>query len=124
MKKFSGIFLLLISVLTISCSQIIDNYYENEAQENYTNPYQGKYVGSYSGDESGSLTIIVEKKGYCRIIRTLGGNTLETNSFVNDNGAFNGYVNTNDFALLGNLQSKKGNWKNQTLTGNWNVVKQ
>lgn len=124
MKPLKYLIYFSFIILLSSCQRIIDEKYKQEQQENYVNPYKGIYVGTYAGQENGSLKIEVYKSGTCSITRSIGNQTEVITSSVNNNGAFNGYVNTNGFALLGNLETKSGTWKNQNLSGNWSVVKQ
>ncbi|KFC21206.1 hypothetical protein [Epilithonimonas lactis] len=106
-----------------SCDRIIDNYYEQQAQENYTSPYMGKWVGNYTGQGNGTLIISVAKSG--SITGNYGPNNDMVLGFVLDDGALTPVISeTPIFTMYGSLNTKKGTWKNGDLTGDWTLTKQ
>ena len=123
MKKI----ILFISILIVlnSCQQIIDNYLENQQQENYTNPYKGKYIGTISGNLNGGITFEVVKSGSVTITRTIDGKSETFYASVNHYGAFQEVMGSVDvMKLYGNLETKKGTWKQGSLSGSWIVDKE
>lgn len=120
-KTLLPFFIMLISLT--SCDRIIDNYYEQEAQENYTSPYMGKWVGNYTGQGNGTLIISVAKSG--SITGNYGPNNDMVLGFVLDDGALTPVISeTPIFTMYGSLNTKKGTWKNGDLTGDWTLTKQ
>lgn len=123
MKTKTILSLLTLSCAFISCDQITDNYYEHQAQENYTSPYMGKWVGSYTGQGSGNITLSVSKSG--NITGTYGQNNDGLVSYVYDDGTLQPVLSENyTFFLYGKLKDKKGTWKNGMLSGDWTLTKQ
>jgi len=122
MKTKTILSLLILSCSFISCDQIIDNYYEQQAQENYTSPYMGKWVGTYTGQGNGNLIISVAKSG--SITGNYGPNNEMILSSVLDDGSLIPVISeTPLFVLSGSLIHKKGTWKNGNLTGEWTLTK-
>jgi hypothetical protein len=124
--KYSFLFSVLILILfsVLSCNRILDNYFEKEAQQNYTSPYMGKWVGTYNGEESGTLSITVAKSGSILGIYGQEAKTFISNVF--DDGSILP-VNSDDpmfFILYGSLYQKKGTWKKSNLQGTWTLTKQ
>ncbi|MCD9853487.1 hypothetical protein LUD75_02130 [Epilithonimonas sp. JDS] len=123
MKTKTILSLLIMFCAFISCDRITDNYYEHQAQENYTSPYMGKWVGSYTGQGSGNITLSVSKSG--NITGTYGQNNDALVSYVYDDGTLQPVLSENyTFFLYGKLKDKKGTWKNGTLSGDWTLTKQ
>lgn len=121
LKNLLPFFIMLLSLA--SCDRIIDNYYEQEAQENYTSPYMGKWVGNYTGQGNGTLIISVAKSG--SITGNYGPNNDMVLGFVLDDGALTPVISeTPIFTMYGSLNTKKGTWKNGDLTGDWTLTKQ
>lgn len=121
LKTLLPFFIMLISLA--SCDRIIDNYYEQQAQENYTSPYMGKWVGNYTGQGNGTLIISVAKSG--SITGNYGPNNDMVLGFVLDDGALTPVISeTPIFTMYGSLNTKKGTWKNGDLTGDWTLTKQ
>jgi hypothetical protein len=123
MKTKTLLSLFILSCAFISCDRIIDNYYEHQAQENCTSPFMGKWVGSYTGQGNGNLILSVSKSG--NITGTYGANNEMVLGFVMDDGALTPVISdTPIFTLYGSLNTKKGTWKNGSLTGDWTLTKQ
>ena len=123
MKTKTILSLLILSCAFTSCDRIIDNYYEQQAQENYTSPYMGKWVGNYTGQGNGTLIISVAKSG--SITGNYGPNNDMVLGFVLDDGALTPVISeTPIFTMYGSLNTKKGTWKNGDLTGDWTLTKQ
>lgn len=121
LKTLLPFFIVLIACT--SCDRIIDNYYEQQAQENYTSPYMGKWVGNYTGQGNGTLIISVAKSG--SITGNYGPNNDMVLGFVLDDGALTPVISeTPIFTMYGSLNTKKGTWKNGNLTGDWTLTKQ
>lgn len=113
----------IVLIACTSCDRIIDNYYEQQAQENYTSRYMGKWVGSYTGQGNGDLILSVSKSG--NITGTYGPNNDMVLGFVMDDGALTPVISeTPIFTMYGSLNTKKGTWKNGDLTGDWTLTKQ
>ena len=130
MNKQNFLFIALLSVfLVVSCDQIRDNCREQKAIENYVSPYKGIWVGNYSGSESGTLKVEVFTAGNLQITRAYQ-NTSETfYGTITDYGAFQNTVSqTSGFQMLGGLSSQSnnptGNWKQNGMSGYWNLSKQ
>ena len=120
-KSLLPFFIVLISLA--SCDRIIDNYYEQQAQENHTSPYMGKWVGNYTGNEAGTLIITVSKGG--EIMGNYGQNNEGLASYVYDDGTLQPVIsNSYTLILYGNLKDKKGTWKNKDKQGTWTLTKQ
>jgi len=109
-----------------SCDQILDNYWNRKAKEQYVSPYKGIYKGTYSGDEVGTITIEVTKNGNISLTKTSAFGTEDSFSFgtVMDDGSLNSVRLQSGFTLLGNLNTKSGTWKMGEWKGNWSVLKQ
>ncbi len=123
MKTKTILSLLILSCTFISCDRISDNYWDQKDQENYTSRYMGKWVGSYTGQGNGNLIISVSKSG--NITGTYGPNNDMVLGFVMDDGALTPVVSdTPIFTMYGSLNTKKGTWKNGSLTGDWTLTKQ
>ena len=124
--KYYHLLLLLFSLTLFSCDQILDNYWDREAEENYVSPFKGIYKGNYSGDEVGTLTIEVAKNGYTSVTRIAAFGTEETSfsGMVRDDGALQSVMLRSGFTLLGNLSAKSGTWKMGDWNGGWTVQKQ
>ncbi len=124
MKKNVAKVLMIVSIVTLqSCTDIVDQIYENKQEQNTFSPYQGKYTGTYTGNASGDLIINVSEKGTIEITR----NTL-TSSETYITGFINASFNTTNrapsgFMLIGNLNSQLGTWEMGNLKGNWSVKK-
>ncbi len=124
MKKNIAKVLMIVSLVTLqSCTDIVDQIYENKQQQNTFSPYQGKYTGTYTGNASGDLIINVSEKGTIEITRnTLNSSETYITGFIN--ASFN---TTNrapsGFMLIGNLNSQLGTWEMGNLKGNWSVKK-
>lgn len=124
MKKNIAKVLMIVSLVTLqSCTDIVDQIYENKQEQNTFSPYQGKYTGTYTGNASGDLIINVSEKGTIEITRiTLTSSETYITGFIN--ASFN---TTNrapsGFMLIGNLNSKLGTWEMGNLKGNWSVKK-
>lgn len=41
----------------LSCSELLENINQRDAENSYTSPYKGAWIGTYSGNESGTLLI-------------------------------------------------------------------
>ena len=120
---------IMMGFSAVSCDRIIDNYYEQKARENYVSPYQGVWMGSFSGDTEGTLKVQVYKAGNAEVTRISGATTETFLGYVLDNGAFlNTYSRDSGFTILGNLAAQNhqptGNWKQNTSSGTWKLVKQ
>jgi len=117
-------FIILFSLF--SCSELLENIDQRDAENSYNSPYKGVWVGTYSGDENGNLTIEVAKNGYTSVSRTTI-NGIE-NSFlsgmVRDDGALQSVSLASGFTLFGNFEKKSGTWKIDGRNGNWSVKKQ
>jgi|SRR5690606_305484 len=124
--KFYHLLLLLFSLTLFSCDQILDNYWDRKAEENYVSPFKGIYKGNYSGDEVGTLTIEVAKNGYTSVTRIAAFGTEETSfsGMVRDDGALQSVMLRSGFTLLGNLNAKSGTWNMGDWNGSWTVQKQ
>ena len=124
--KYYHLLLLLFSLTLFSCDQILDNYWDRKAEENYVSPFKGIYKGNYSGDEVGTLTIEVAKNGYTSVTRIAAFGTEETSfsGMVRDDGALQSVMLRSGFTLLGNLNAKSGTWKMGDWNGSWTVQKQ
>ena len=124
MKKNIAKVLMIVSLVTLqSCTDIVDQIYENKQEQNTFSPYQGKYTGTYTGNASGDLIINVSEKGTIEITRiTLTSSETYITGFIN--ASFN---TTNrapsGFMLIGNLNSQLGTWEMGNLKGNWSVKK-
>lgn len=124
MKKNIAKVLMIVSLVTLqSCTDIVDQIYENKQEQNTFSPYQGKYTGMYTGNASGDLIINVSEKGTIEITRiTLTSSETYITGFIN--ASFN---TTNrapsGFMLIGNLNSQLGTWEMGNLKGNWSVKK-
>ncbi|ACU08399.1 hypothetical protein FIC_01957 [Flavobacteriaceae bacterium 3519-10] len=124
--KFYHLLLLLFSLTLFSCDQILDNYWDRKAEENYVSPFKGIYKGNYSGDEVGTLSIEVAKNGYTSVTRIAAFGTEEStfSGMVRDDGALQSVKLESGFTLLGNLNAKSGTWKMGDWNGSWTVQKQ
>lgn len=124
MKKNIAKVLMIVSLVTLqSCTDIVDQIYENKQEQNTFSPYQGKYIGTYTGNANGDLIINVSEKGTIEITRiTLTSSETYITGFIN--ASFN---TTNrapsGFMLIGNLNSQLGTWEMGNLKGNWSVKK-
>ncbi len=109
-----------------SCDQILDNYWDRKAQEQYVSPYKGIYKGTYSGDEVGTITIEVTKNGYTTLVKTskFGTDDSFSSGKVMDDGSLYSVRLQSGFTLLGNLNTKSGTWKMGEWNGTWSVLKQ
>jgi len=116
----------IILFCLFSCSELLENIDQRDAENSYTSPYRGVWIGTYSGDENGNLTIEVAKNGYTSVSRTTI-NGIE-NSFlsgmVRDDGALQSVSLASGFTLYGNFEKKSGTWKIEGRNGNWSVKKQ
>lgn len=124
-RLFHLTLLMLASILT-SCDQVLDNYWERKAQEQYVSPYKGIYKGTYSGDEVGTITIEVAKSGNTSLTKTsqFGTDDSFSSGKVMDDGSLYSVRLQSGFTLLGNLNTKSGTWKMGEWNGNWSVLKQ
>lgn len=109
-----------------SCEQMIDNYLERKAEEQYVSPFKGIYKGNYSGDESGTITLEVAKNGYTSLTKTSQFGTEDSflSGMVMGDGSLYSVKLQSGFTLLGNLNAKSGTWKMGGWKGNWSVSKQ
>ena len=112
-----------------SCDQIRENYFEQQSQQNYTSPYKGIWLGNYAGNLNGNLKVEVFKAGNVEVTRTFDNSSETIYGTVLDNGAFqNTTAQTSGFQIFGSLQSQNnqtnGNWKQNNLSGNWQLNKQ
>ncbi|MBB6371851.1 hypothetical protein [Chryseobacterium shigense] len=123
-------FLLTVLLSLFSCTEtgdIIDNGYQNNAQENYTSPYMGKWVGTYSGNAiDGTLILNVSKSGSIEVKRGGNGTMDEVyyTSLQGSGGALNPAPSPKGFILYGSLHTKSGTWNFQHWSGSWSVAKQ
>ncbi len=115
-----------------SCQQIVDNYWERKAEENYSSPYKGVYIGTYSGSDQGTLHIEISAKNFVEVKR------ISTLSAVNETfeggmiGASFNQVQSriSGFAILGNVirspeNTYSGTWKiDEGNSGTWILKKQ
>lgn len=131
MKIYRFVLLLFLFILS-SCQQIMDNYWERKAEENYVSPYKGIYVGTYTGSDQGTLRLEISAKDFVEVKRV-----STTNSF---NEAFEGGMTgssfnkvisrTSGFTILGNITSSpqntySGMWKiDEGNSGTWTLKKQ
>lgn len=123
---------LMVLLMFSSCSQIVENYWERKAEENYESPYRGTYTGYYSGGTQGTLKIVVSSKDLVEVTRTVNGSAIEeTFSGGLTGGSFNGMKSpTTGFTLFGNLLytpqgSFTGTWKFEDWnSGSWTLQKQ
>ena len=117
---------LMLAFTMTSCDQILDNYWDRKAQEQYVSPYKGTYKGNYSGDEVGTITIEVTKNGYTSLVKTskFGTDDSFSSGKVMDDGSLYSVRLQSGFTLLGNLNTKSGTWKMGEWNGNWSVLKQ
>lgn len=122
MKTKTILFLTLLLSIT-SCDRILDNYWKEKEQENYTSPFMGRWIGTYNGAQAGTLSIEVSKSG--NIIGSLGRTEVDLASYVYDNGTLQPVMsNSLTFTLYGNLNDKKGTWKDKDQQGTWTLTKQ
>ncbi|MBW8361918.1 MAG: hypothetical protein K0M56_06990 [Kaistella sp.] len=129
MKSKLFFFLLALAPL-ISCQQIMDNYWDRKAEENYVSPYKGTYAGSFAGNDSGSLKIEVSKSDNVTITRH--SSISNSNEIYYDGligASFNGSPSpATGFKLLGNLSSDNntysGTWTQGNFSGTWTLIKQ
>lgn len=130
MKVFQFIFLIALFSLT-SCEQILDNYWERKAEENYVSPYKGSYIGTYSGSDQGVLQIDISSKDYVEVTRTSSNNNFkETFQGGMSGSSFNSVQSrSSGFTLLGNLipsaeKTYAGTWKmSEGNSGTWTLKK-
>lgn len=128
--KVGLLFLTLISM--VSCQQIIDNYWEKEAEENYVSPYTGVYVGTYDGADKGTLHIEITTKNSVIVKRTstLHSLTEEFYGGMIEASFYQVKSQTTGFAILGNViynpkNNFTGTWKiDESNSGSWTLKKQ
>lgn len=113
-------FMILFALFSLfSCQQIVDNYWERNAEENYSSPYKGVYIGTYSGSDQGTLRIGISAKNFVEVKR------MSTLSAVNETfeggmiGASFNQVQSriSGFAILGNVIRSPEN----TYSGTWKI---
>lgn len=128
--KIRIFFFLLAMVPMVSCEQIMDNYWDRKAEENYVSPYKGTYAGSFAGNDSGSLKIEVSKSDNVTITKH---SSISNSDEIYYDGligaAFNGSPSpATGFKLLGNLNSPNnsysGTWTQGSSSGTWTLIKQ
>ncbi|TXF77200.1 hypothetical protein [Chryseobacterium sp.] len=128
--KIKNLFFLLALVPLISCEQVMDNYWDRKAEENYISPYKGTYLGSFAGNDSGSLKIEVSKSDNVTITKHSSISNSDEMYYDGLIGAsFNGSPSpATGFKLLGNLNSSNntysGNWTQGNASGTWTLTKQ
>ncbi len=128
-KTIALSFAIFIGCAAVSCSGIIDNYFEKKAVENYVSPYQGVWLGTFSGDAEGTLKVQVYKAGNVEVTMISDASTETFLGSVLDNGAFLNTASQNTgFTIYGNLAGRNkqsmGTWKQNTSSGTWKLVKQ
>lgn len=126
-------FIMLFALFSLfSCQQIVDDYWERKAEENYSSPYKGLYIGTYSGSDQGTLRIEISAKDFVEVKR------MSTLSAVNETfeggmigASFNQVQSrTSGFTILGNVISSpqntySGTWKiDEGNSGTWILKKQ
>jgi len=121
-----SIFYFLTIFSLLSCSELLENINQRDAEDSYTSPYKGAWIGTYSGNESGTLLIEVAKNGYTSLTRTSsnGSETSFLSGMVRDDGALQSVIMESGFTLYGNFVEKSGTWKMGERNGNWSVKKQ
>lgn len=127
MTKKLFFYLIFASAALSSCSQVVDNYMDQEALKNYVSPYQGTWLGNYSGEQSGTLKVSVSKSGSTEITRISGDFSESFFGMVYDDGTLSGATSpTSGFELSGRLNNgsqNNGIWKQSGISGNWKVIK-
>ncbi|AZI33171.1 hypothetical protein [Kaistella carnis] len=126
-------FIILFALFSLfSCQQIVDNYWERKAEENYSSPYKGVYIGTYSGSDQGTLRIEISAKDFVEVKRM---STLNAVNETFEGGMIGASFNqvksrTSGFTILGNVISSpqntySGTWKiDEGNSGTWILKKQ
>lgn len=126
-------FIILSALFSLfSCQQIVDNYWERKAEENYSSPYKGVYIGTYSGSDQGTLRIEISAKDFVEVKRM---STLNAVNETFEGGMIGASFNqvksrTSGFTILGNVISSpqntySGTWKiDEGNSGTWILKKQ
>lgn len=126
-------FIILFALFSLfSCQQIVDNYWERKAEENYRSPYKGVYIGTYSGSDQGTLRIEISAKDLVEVKRM---STLNAVNETFEGGMIGASFNqvksrTSGFTILGNVISSpqntySGTWKiDEGNSGTWILKKQ
>lgn len=126
-------FIILFALFSLfSCQQIVDNYWERKAEENYSSPYKGVYNGTYSGSDQGTLRIEISAKDFVEVKRM---STLNAVNETFEGGMIGASFNqvksrTSGFTILGNVISSpqntySGTWKiDEGNSGTWILKKQ
>lgn len=126
-------FIILFALFSLfSCQQILDNYWERKAEENYSSPYKGVYIGTYSGSDQGTLRIEISAKDFVEVKRM---STLNAVNETFEGGMIGASFNqvksrTSGFTILGNVISSpqntySGTWKiDEGNSGTWILKKQ
>lgn len=117
--KISQLIFLIVLFSLSSCEQVLDNYWERKAEENYVSPYKGTYVGTYTGSDQGILRIDISSKNYVNVRRTSSKNDFtETFEGRMTGPSFNNVLSrTSGFMLLGDLTANPQN----TYSGTWKM---
>lgn len=130
--KIKYLFLLLVFISLGSCQQILDNYWDRRAEENYVSPYKGVYVGMYTGSDTGTLRVEISSKDFVEVKRnrTMDGFT-ETFEGGMISSSFNKVISrSSGFTLLGSVTSNpqntySGTWKiDEGNSGTWTLKKE
>ncbi|WP_312819843.1 hypothetical protein [Kaistella carnis] len=126
-------FIILFALFSLfSCQQIVDNYWERKAEENYSSSYKGVYIGTYSGSDQGTLRIEISAKDFVEVKRM---STLNAVNETFEGGMIGASFNqvksrTSGFTILGNVISSpqntySGTWKiDEGNSGTWILKKQ
>lgn len=131
MKIYRFVLLLFLFGLS-SCQQILDNYWDRKAEENYVSPYKGIYVGTYTGSDQGTLRLEISAKNFVEVKRVSTTNTFnETFEGGMIGSSFNKVISrTSGFTILGNIISSpqntySGTWKiDEGNSGTWTLTKE